>query len=309
MSTPTTLNNVLKGATEVTHLESTDRILALANDGTPKKITRLQVATPSLSASNMSSPQWIRIASFSAGAALISINTGWNNNPGIRLLVDMILHSNSESYNSITVLSRLFNAGTTVIPKLRVVRKSGALCYLDIYYNSSKANSFGVHLIDSYNNFNMLPEMVLDAQIPDGYTAKEFDLSAASWGGVNRYITTVYNSAKKGGAHELAGYYELQPYQVISPGCDDEKNMVHGFRCLPYSRNPLHKGGCDESSERSLPLRYSVCRLRRLLVQPVVQAKPQSKALLPSRYRVKLGALVRLYRRSGELSIGKEVAA
>ena len=182
MSTPTLLPAILKAAPGVTSLATGDRILSVDANGNPQKISRLQVATPSISAT-LDTPQWVRVASFMAGAALISISTTWSHNPGIRLLVDLILHANSPSYNNAAVLSRLVNSGTSVINKLRVVVKNQSTSYLDIWYNASGSNKIGVNLIDCFNNVSLLPAMELDAQIPDGYTAKEFSLTQPAWGG------------------------------------------------------------------------------------------------------------------------------
>ena len=182
MSTPTLLSSILKDAPAVTSLATTDRILSVDANGNPQRISRLQVATPRLTAT-LSSPQWVRVASFSDSAsALISISSHWNNNAGIRLLVEMILHPNSPNYNNIAVLSRLSHYSTSVITKLRTVTKAASLCYLDIWYQASARNSFAAHLLDTYN-LNFLSDMELDAQIPDGYTAKEFSLTQAVWGG------------------------------------------------------------------------------------------------------------------------------
>ena len=179
MSTSRTLKDKLKNAQAVTSLESSDRILAADANGNLKKITRERVANPFVSSGSISSPQWVRFASFGGlGSALLFFQSDWNNNPGMHLIVDAILHSHALNYNKIAVLSRLVNTTSTVLAKLRVVIKRDATCYLDVYYSPSTANTFSVRLIAG--GITMLASPIFNAEIPDGYTAREFSLATVS---------------------------------------------------------------------------------------------------------------------------------
>ena len=179
MSATVSLKDKLKSAQTVTSLENADRILAVDTNGNLKKIDRGRVANPSVSSGNISSPQWVRFASFATlDYALLFFQSNWNNNPGVHLIVDAILHSHALDYNKFAVLSRLVNASTTVLTKLRVVIKKNDTCYLDVYYSPSAANSFSVRLIAG--GIKMLASPIFNAEIPDGYTAREFSLATVS---------------------------------------------------------------------------------------------------------------------------------
>lgn len=67
MSNPTTLADVLKGAPEVTSLESADRLLAVDANGDQKKISRYNLVPSNLRDNTYSETNkgWIRIASSS----------------------------------------------------------------------------------------------------------------------------------------------------------------------------------------------------------------------------------------------------
>lgn len=180
MSASTPLKDVLKGAREVTSLASTDRVLAFDANGNPKKISRARVANPSVSSGSLSSVQWVRIATFTTGcAALLSFNSTWNNDPGLHLIVDAILHSYSLSYCKFAVLSRLSNSTSNVLSKLRVVVKKTDTCYIDVLYNAAGANSFSVSLLVGHN-VSMLESPILNAEIPEGYSVREFSLATVS---------------------------------------------------------------------------------------------------------------------------------
>lgn len=198
MSDVKKLSDVFKASSEVTSLESTDRVLAIDANGNPKRIRRDRIATPYVFFNDISTPQWVRIGKFTSSAcALIKIFSIWNNIPGNNILVDMLLHPNNAQYNAATVLSRMRNAGNSLLPKLRVVRKHTSESYIDLYYNGNTAELVYIYLIHNQNVTLLTPEP--DAQIPEGYTAVEFDISTVSLGGVKRYRLTTYAIMQKGG--------------------------------------------------------------------------------------------------------------
>ena len=206
MSETTPLKDKFKNAQTVTSLEDADRILAVDTNGNLKKITRGRVANPLVSTGTIKSPQWVRFALFdnTSGHALLSFQSDWNINAGIHLIVDSILHSHSLSYNKIAVLSRLVHQASTVLSKLRVVIKKNAICYLDVYYSPSASNSFSVRLIAG--GITMLASPIFNAEIPDGYTAREFSLATVSesaeivGGGKSLCFNKLRNLAERRGA-------------------------------------------------------------------------------------------------------------
>lgn len=182
MSKTTPLSEVLKGTQEVTSLGTTDRVLAFDAFGNPKKISRNSLVRSVLGAISFVGEQWIRIGWCSSmGSAFFSVSTVWSSNPGVHLLIDVICHPNSPNYNSVAVLSRLQHAKTATIDKVRVVCKTGNPVYVDLHFNSTTTHSLYVELIAG-RSFVLLSDFEADAQIPEGFSSKEFDLSKTSWG-------------------------------------------------------------------------------------------------------------------------------
>lgn len=182
MSDVKKLGDVLKTSSEVSSLESTDRVLAVDANGNPKRITRTRLVSPYVYFNNISTPQWVRVAKFSSGScALIKIFSTWHNVPGNNILVDMLLHPNARQYNSVTVLSRMRNSANNMLQKLRVVRKSTSECYIDLYYNSNTAELVYIFLIQGQGITLLTPEG--NASIPEGYADVEFDISTVLSGG------------------------------------------------------------------------------------------------------------------------------
>lgn len=179
MSGTKLLKDKFKDAPTVTSLESTDRIVAVDGNGELKRITQERVSNP-LSEVLVLSPQWIRIGEFSNNAyALLSISTTWNAVSGIHLLVDMILHTHNVAYNQVAVLSRLRHSPTTVVSKIRVLIKRDSTSYVDVYYNAN-GNSTLISKLISGRAFAMYATPILNAQIPEGYVAREFSLATVS---------------------------------------------------------------------------------------------------------------------------------
>ena len=294
MSTPTTFEALLK-ALPSDSLTSAKSVLTTDTNGKLGKAPASSVPHI-LSADRPASslaPGWIRIVKLGSTTsstpmvhviADITVMSVWSSTAPKVISFRLHLATATWDWSQGRVLEEratnmLLESSAKIYSKFRIVVEfSGSVgsVYLETY-TAKSATDYGKPYVYVTPLLGSPVPMTPEAgSVPNGAISSEFEI-ATFGGGVNHFASTSYIltvQAGKGGRHERTGYYELQPYQVISPGCDDEKNMVHGFRCLPYSRNPLHKGGCKESSERSLPLRYSVCRLRRLLVQPDVQAKP-----------------------------------
>ena len=237
--------------------------MAFDSNGNPKKIARIRVANPYVTSGSISSAQWVRVATFTNnGAAMLSLNSSWNNNPGLHLIVDMILHSHSLSYNKVAVLSRLSNTSSTVLSKLRLVVKRDSTCYIDVCYDADKSNSFSVTLMVGHN-VSMLEAPVLDAEIPEGYSTREFDLSTVSdsagiVGGVKCYLSTYYAILQKGG---LRNEYDNTAYQQFALGYDARSGGRQKSVCRRYgrqaddARSASYKPADVEYAGRRVPIR------------------------------------------------------
>lgn len=199
MSEGIKLPDVLKGATEATSLVTTDRLVAFGSNGELKKITIANAVKKRAYIYGISSPQWVRVASFGGSVgALIAIESSWHNVPGNRILIDCFLHPNSLSYNSITTLSQMANSANKLLNKCRVVVKKNSVCYFDIYYDATSQEQVFVKVVQG-EYFTTLAEPIAGAEIPEGYTAKEFVFSENFRGGVKRYASISYKSMKGGG--------------------------------------------------------------------------------------------------------------
>ena len=182
MSETRTLKDKLKNAQEVTSLASSDRLMVVGSDGSPKRIGRENLMFQELTVAP-DSVGWIRIGQFlQTASVLLSILSQWSQTAGVRILVDFILHQNNTGYNKATVLSRMSNSSYIgVLTKCRIAVKSGNPGYLDIYYSQDQRNGVAIHVLDAINFSPMTP--VMNPEIPEGYTVKEFDLCSVAWGG------------------------------------------------------------------------------------------------------------------------------
>lgn len=193
MSDGIKLPDVLKGATEVTSLSSTDRLVAFGSNGELKKITKANAVKKQAYIHGISSPQWVRVASFGGSVgALIAIESIWHNVPGNRILIDCFLHPDSINYNSITTLSQMANAANRLLKKCRVVVKRNSVCYFDIYYDSTSQEQVFVKVMQG-EYFSTLAEPIAGAEIPEGYTAKEFVFSENFGGGKTLSLNLLCN--------------------------------------------------------------------------------------------------------------------
>lgn len=131
------------------------------------------------------STQWVRFATFSGFAdGLISFTTYWQNTAGQRTLVDLLLHANSTSFNKCTVLSSMTNSGRIVaITKVRVVTKVSSPGYIDFFYAPTSTNPGHLSILNG-SGIILLNELEYNAEIPEGYSSTEFNLTNPAWGGV-----------------------------------------------------------------------------------------------------------------------------
>lgn len=179
------LQSVFQNATEVTSLSTSDRIAVIGDNGVPKKIERDCLIGQRTSIS-FSQSQWIRIAEFSGTASvLLSLFNPWNNTTGSRILVDCLFHRNNINYCKATILSAMCNNGINniVFTKLRAVVKTNKQSYIDVYCvnGGGLLNILYFDFISTFHINAITPE--LNAQIPEGYTVKEFDLTTVGGGG------------------------------------------------------------------------------------------------------------------------------
>ncbi len=179
------LNDVLKNATEVTSLASTDRLAVIGGAGVLKKINGHVGVSKDFY--NVPEGSWIRIGVASehskSAFVLFSAIQSWSNSRPGSILVAATFGSadygDCYTHGAINILS---GTNKACFPKARFVCPSsntGGVIYLDLYMAANNpVNSISVI---SKQNFNV--EISQTATIPEGYSTKEFDLTTVEGGG------------------------------------------------------------------------------------------------------------------------------
>ena len=187
MSEAKKLSTALLESAESLSLAGTDRILAFDTTGQQKKISRANLL--SSWDINPQAEGWIRLLSYNvAGDVLLSISNGWSALKGNFVVFAAMMHAAANDYNKVTTLVNMTNSLTSPVSftKIRVLRKSGSEGYIDIWYpGSTSTQSVHVTILCSRNVTRLTPEY--NAQIPEGYTAVELDITKPAWGGKTLY--------------------------------------------------------------------------------------------------------------------------
>lgn len=172
------MSTAKKASAIPTVTDMTGRTVVVAEGDALKRISYKDM-TKDYMEFNVDSAQWIRVAQFSSNASCImAISNVWINTSGGCTLLHVLLHPNDDSYNSVNTLSRLKNtSASTLVPKIRVVRKKGALCYIDMYYNLNIENHVRVQICSGIGISLLTPKIM--QKYPKGIGTIEFVLSSA----------------------------------------------------------------------------------------------------------------------------------
>lgn len=163
----------------VTSLSDSDTILAVGADGNGKRIAGSNAGKYRSSLGLGSGAKWIRVLTFKDSCAgIFSLRNNWNTkNPSVLLLA--FSHS-SALYNAPEFdIVRMIVGDNRVFDKARVVYKpnvgvnSASDVYLEIHQYASSETTYFLEMRDTYG---AVPGIAL-GNIPDGYLAKEFDLT------------------------------------------------------------------------------------------------------------------------------------
>ena len=188
----------------VTSLSDSDTILAVGADGNGKRIAERHVGHPYLDKLySTEEERWIRIAEVPGGT--ISLGEVFVTNSYYSLCPRPIILSfcfsdsrwGNPQYSTVNLL-----CGTTaVFTKARLVHPNQVAsvqpCYIEVYV-SRKTERRIISGSIFLNNATLCNEV---GSIPEGYLAKEFDLTeSVNRGGVNR--CTYFAEWRKGGLHE-----------------------------------------------------------------------------------------------------------
>ena len=219
MSEPVLLPAIFKGATEVTTLASTDRLMVISSDGTPKKIGK-DILTDTLTF-NAKANTWYQIMVGSLG--------------GTASVGSLLIVSDPVSQEALSLdwcISRsssverqdlhIFNPPIDRYPRIilsnlpiRIPPTAGKSFYLDLYVTDQKRIS-----VKLGQSFNAALSLIENPQVDSTYAIMEYDLSVFG-GGVKRYLPTFYKIAEKGGSeHERTDIAEQHPLERIDARCN-----------------------------------------------------------------------------------------
>ncbi len=244
MSEAKKLSTALLESAESLSLAGTDRILAFDTTGQQKKISRANLL--SSWDINPQAEGWIRLLSYNvAGDVLLSVSNGWSTLKGNFVLFAAMMHASPSDYSKVTTLVNMSNSGTGSFSKIRVIKKSASEGYLDIWYpGSTAAQSVRVTILCSRNVTRLTPEY--EAQIPEGYTAVELDITKPAWGGVKRSASIGYKLNPKGGVqHDRSHTPQRRAYTLLV----DRGTILGVAKADPFGRDTaadssklLHRG-------------------------------------------------------------------
>ena len=237
MSKTKPLKDELKNASEVTSLESSDSMMAVGPDGSPKRISRNNAVFKNTKTEKdfiNSGTRWVTIAQTYPTAAwggILTVSHGlWSGYPNLYVFALGGRYYNGKPQRP--DIHSLFGVISGI--KFRIVL-TDSVVRLDYYstYRKLEVNSMGmITLIDP-----------IDAEpIPSGATVWEYNFSSSAsgivGGGVNCYCSIIYAMQKKGG---LRNEQNDKTYQRHIEGEDDGCNG--GQRCMfesgrgPYPRD------------------------------------------------------------------------
>lgn len=211
----------------VTSLGSSDTIIATDPNGAAKRIAPDKVH-PDKNKATITIPEsvsagWVRIAeSSSTDGVMLTIYHSWYNLapvPTVLILSLCPAHFSANSKSSVKVI----NVGNYTT-KLRVVYPDGGntkySSYVEIYIPDTSNNKFFVNIAN--NRSTDLLSQYQAGSIPEGYTAKEFDITKTAWGGVKRCAPISCNSlpseGQKGGHHEQGDKHQRRSYTLLVKG-------------------------------------------------------------------------------------------
>lgn len=174
------LENVFKGAQEVSSPGADLRLLATDSSGIPKRVSREKLRNQGARiAGDIHNAKWVRVAKVNYGKFVSFVIIAWNNYNNSRP-TSLILHGYVATTNitgcECVKVSTLANP--SVFSKTRMVRTETAT-FLDLYYSQEKFNTVTV---ESLTPGFTLCDSFEEATVPEGASVKEFDLTQSGGG-------------------------------------------------------------------------------------------------------------------------------
>lgn len=242
------LENVFKGAQEVSSPGADLRLLATDSSGIPKRVSREKLRNKGARiAGDIRNAKWVRVAKVNHGKFVSFVIIAWNNynnsRPTSLILHGYVAPSNINGCECVKVSTL---ANPSVFSKARMVRTETAT-FLDLYYSQEKFNTVTV---ESLTPGFSLCDSFEEATVPDGAAFKEFALAES--GGV-----ISCTSVRKGGGLRDGGDDEsyrgdpafgIAEHPAVQEGCHrlkpDGLQRLHSERVLLLRRAGSY--GCRE---------------------------------------------------------------
>ena len=216
MSEAVLLPAIFKGATEVTTLASTDRLMVISSDGTPKKIGK-DILTDTLTF-NAKANTWyqIMVGSLGGTASVGSLLIVSDPVSQEALSLDWcISRSSSVERQDLHIFNPPIDRYPRIILsnlRIRIPPTAGKSFYLDLYVTDQKRIS-----VKLGQSFNAALSLIENPQVDSTYAIMEYDLSVFG-GGVKRYLPTFYEITEKGGCqHERTVEYLITTHSASRP--------------------------------------------------------------------------------------------
>ena len=177
MSETRTLKDKLKNAQEVTSLASTDRLMVVGVDGSPKRISKSGLDTITISCE---ANKWYRIVTLTANQASVGqlLIVSSPSEQECFMLRWSIPRTGYFSPSQVDVYNPIASASFAVMPKIRVCKpaSSGFALHFDVFVAKAKTLTLRINSINA--DFN-----VVESPSIAELSVREFNLNTSSWGG------------------------------------------------------------------------------------------------------------------------------
>ena len=229
MSKTKTLKNILDVAPVVTSFSDSDSIIGISNGILKKGSPETFKNFVSKNLGVQEDGTWLRVLEFmGCCSGLVSVGASWGSSAPRTILIAYAIHTLAIGQASTSNVGRLWG-GTAQFSKARVVYTLAGVtgnAYLEVL-NSQKNSIF---IVDAFGA-SWAKAMCEIGSIPEGYAAKEFDLSTPIYGGgVNTNRSISYAILQKGGLRDGYERTYQHPAEKQDDGRDGGKKLCHGHR-------------------------------------------------------------------------------
>ena len=199
MSEAKKLSDMLKVASEADQLLDGWRLLSVDTNGDVRRVKGKPYCDLSVPSSKGT---WIRIGQTTvtskSGFVLFGLTQIWNiTSPGVSPIAAVFCATDYGENKRYGTVKSLISANGDRYPKARIVVPSilstGKQSYLDVFVNADNPLAYVTMIAAT----NFKTELSSDAEIPDGYESKEFDLTLVNNGGGKALFDNILQNHSK----------------------------------------------------------------------------------------------------------------